>query len=100
MKVLVGAIMLPLTMFYSALSFGSQETYLEEQMFQLLPSPCVENNSNLYATQHCAAQRHYVLAKLKDCEIKRDGLLVKDEARNILVCVKAKKVFEGMNYEF
>jgi hypothetical protein len=70
---------------------NQQDDKIEGNELRLLPSPCAVKKSDLYHSTHCEAQRFYVSARRKDCEIERDGLLVRDEARGILVCLKANK---------
>lgn len=79
---------------------NQQDDKIEGNELRLLPSPCAMKKSDLYDSTHCEAQRLYVSAKLKDCEVERDGLLVRDEARGILVCVKANKPSSQNNMVF
>ena len=101
MKSSHAASLLLITMLCSPLVLGNQNNgKIKGHQLRLLPSPCAMKTSNLYHSTHCEAQRLYVSAKLIDCEIERDGLLVRDEARGILVCVKANKPSSQSNMEF
>ena len=57
---------------------------------RLIPLLCSDESSSKYHSERCVILRQHMLKTLDDCENKRDGLLVRDEARNLYVCVKAK----------
>ena len=101
MKSSYSAALLIITMLFAPQVLGNQQDgKIKAHQLRLLDSPCAVKKSDLYKSTHCEAQRLYVSAKLKDCEIERDGLLVRDEARGILVCVKANKPSSQNNMEF
>ena len=56
---------------------------------RLIPLLCSDDSSSKYHTERCVLLRQHMHKALDDCENKRDGLLVRDEARNLYVCVKA-----------
>ena len=57
---------------------------------RLIPLLCSDESSSKYHTERCVLLRQNMHKALDDCENKRDGLLVRDEARNMYVCVKGK----------
>jgi len=57
---------------------------------RLLSPACQNESSPIYLSAHCAKLREHLKKALADCEAKRDGVLVMDEARNAYVCAKAK----------
>lgn len=101
MKSSYSAALLIITMLCAPQVLGNQQDdKIKGHELRLLPSPCAVKTSDHYHSTNCEAQRFYVSARLKDCEIERDGLLVRDEARDILVCVKANKPSSQNNMEF
>lgn len=101
MKSSYSAALLIISMLCAPQVLGNQQDgKIKGHQLRLLPSPCAVKKSDLYYSTHCEAQRLYVSVKLKDCEIERDGLLVRDEARGILVCVKANKPSSQNNMVF
>lgn len=101
MKLPLAAALVSMAVLFTPHAIANQhKENIDSQHLRLLPSPCAKKSSHTYFTTHCEAQRLFVSIKLKDCEIERDGLLVRDEARGILVCVKANSPASKTNLEF
>lgn len=77
-----------------SLPVQAQENVEVEPELRLLPIPCKNKSSPSYYTSKCQNLITLVESKLFDCEVKRGGLLIRDDARRLLVCVKASKLSE------
>lgn len=90
----VNTLILGITLSMSAMANIANDTEAKPATIaynlRLIPLLCSDESSSKYHTERCVMLRQHMNKTLYDCENKRDGLLVRDEARNLYVCVKAK----------
>ncbi|HAI71063.1 MAG TPA: hypothetical protein DCL26_01865 [Alteromonas australica] len=87
---LILGIALSLSAITTAISASESKAATIAYNLRLIPLLCSDERSSKYHTERCVMLRQHMYKTLDDCENKRDGLLVRDEARNLYVCVKAK----------
>ena len=87
---LILGIALSLSAMTTAVSASESKAATIAYNLRLIPLLCSKASSSKYHTERCVLLRQHMHKALNDCENIRDGLLVRDEARNMYVCVKAK----------
>ncbi|WP_273070853.1 hypothetical protein [Alteromonas australica] len=90
LSTLILGISLSLSAMSTAVSASEAKAATVAYNLRLIPLLCSDDSSSKYHSERCVLLRQHMLKTLDDCENKRDGLLVRDEARNLYVCVKAK----------